>query len=52
MLVKTADLLKEARKNKYAVGAFNIYNLEGAAAVVQTAEEADHRATRATVIEC
>lgn len=39
MLVKTADLLKEARKNKYAVGAFNIYNLEGAAAVVQTAEE-------------
>jgi len=39
MLVKTRDLLNQARKNRYAVGAFNIYNLEGAKAVVQSATE-------------
>ena len=39
MLVKTRDLLNQARKNRYAVGAFNIYNLEGATAVVQSATE-------------
>lgn len=39
MLVKTGELLNRARAAKYAVGAFNIYNLEGAMAVVQAAEE-------------
>jgi tagatose 1,6-diphosphate aldolase GatY/KbaY len=39
MLVKTRDLLNQARKNRYAVGAFNVYNLEGATAVVQSATE-------------
>lgn len=38
MLVDTGRLLQEGRENGYAVGAFNIYNLEGALAVVQTAE--------------
>jgi tagatose 1,6-diphosphate aldolase GatY/KbaY len=39
MLANTKTLLAEARRSGYAVGAFNIYNLEGASAVVQTAEE-------------
>lgn len=39
MLVQTSKLLSQARANGYAVGAFNVYNLEGALAVIQTAEE-------------
>ena len=39
MLANTHSLLKTARKHGYAVGSFNIYNLEGAAAVVRAAEE-------------
>ena len=39
MLADTSILLQHARQNSYAVGAFNIYNLEGAVAVVQAAEE-------------
>lgn len=39
MLSNTADLLKNARQDRYAVGAFNIYNLEGAKAVVLAAEK-------------
>lgn len=39
MLATTHTLLEKARLGGYAVGAFNIYNLEGASAVVQTAEE-------------
>jgi tagatose 1,6-diphosphate aldolase GatY/KbaY len=39
MLADTGRLLIHARENGYAVGAFNIYNLEGATAVVQAAEE-------------
>lgn len=39
MLVNTGELLNHARTNGYAVGAFNIYNLEGATAVVQAAED-------------
>ena len=39
MLVNTGELLNHARQNCYAVGAFNIYNLEGATAVVHAAEE-------------
>lgn len=38
MLTDTTTLLTRARKEGYAVGAFNIYNLEGASAVVQAAE--------------
>lgn len=39
MLTDTTILLAHARANHYGVGAFNIYNLEGAAAVVQAGEE-------------
>lgn len=38
MLVSTADLLGDARSGGYAVGAFNVYNLEGARAVIAAAE--------------
>ncbi|OKH51291.1 tagatose-bisphosphate aldolase [Calothrix sp. HK-06] len=38
MLASTRDLLETARRNVYAIGAFNIYNLEGVKAVVQAAE--------------
>lgn len=41
MLENTHALLEQARREKYAVGAFNIYNLEGALAVVQAAQELD-----------
>jgi tagatose 1,6-diphosphate aldolase GatY/KbaY len=40
MLVSTAELLKGARQGGYAIGAFNVYNLEGASAVVAAAEAA------------
>ncbi len=39
MHIDTGQLLNHARQNGYAVGAFNIYNLEGAIAVIQAAEE-------------
>ncbi|MBU1566924.1 MAG: class II fructose-bisphosphate aldolase family protein [Proteobacteria bacterium] len=39
MLADTSILLQQASQYGYAVGAFNIYNLEGALAVVQAAEE-------------
>jgi fructose/tagatose bisphosphate aldolase len=35
----TSGLLESARQGGYAVGAFNVYNLEGVAAVVGAAEE-------------
>ena len=38
MLVPTISLLQTAREGGYAVGAFNVYNLEGARAVVAAAE--------------
>lgn len=38
MLSSTRELLETARRNVYAVGAFNVYNLEGVRAVVQAAE--------------
>lgn len=38
MLASTRDLLETARRNFYAIGAFNVYNLEGVRAVVQAAE--------------
>lgn len=39
MLVAVDQLLKEARQANYAVGAFNIYNMEGASAVIRAAEK-------------
>jgi tagatose 1,6-diphosphate aldolase GatY/KbaY len=41
MLISTIELLNAARVGGYAVGAFNVYNLEGARAVVAAAE-AEH----------
>lgn len=41
MLTSTVDLLNAARAGGYAIGAFNVYNLEGARAVVAAAE-AEH----------
>ena len=38
MLASTQELLQTARQNIYAIGAFNIYNLEGVKAVVSAAE--------------
>lgn len=38
MLTPTSDLLAAAEENQYAIGAFNVYNLEGALAVVNAAE--------------
>lgn len=38
MLSSTSDLLETARRNAYAIGAFNIYNLEGVKAVINAAE--------------
>lgn len=39
MLIPTKEILISARSGNYAVGAFNIYNLEGATAVIRAAEE-------------
>jgi tagatose 1,6-diphosphate aldolase GatY/KbaY len=39
MLVHTGKLLAAARAHGFAIGAFNIYNLEGATAVIRGAEE-------------
>ncbi len=38
MLVATKELLDQARQGRYAVGAFNVYTLEGIRAVVASAE--------------
>jgi tagatose 1,6-diphosphate aldolase GatY/KbaY len=38
MLSSTRELLETARRNAYAIGAFNVYNLEGVKAVVNAAE--------------
>ena len=39
MLSSTSELLHTARRNAYAIGAFNVYNLEGVQAVVDAAAE-------------
>ena len=39
MLVNLADVLFDAKKKKYAVGAFNVPNLESIRAVIAAAEE-------------
>ncbi|MDX2256078.1 MAG: class II fructose-bisphosphate aldolase [Pseudanabaenaceae cyanobacterium bins.39] len=38
MLSSTRELLETARRNAYAIGAFNVYNLEGVKAVISAAE--------------
>ena len=38
MLVSLNEILPEARKNKYAIPAFNTYNLELTQAIVKAAE--------------
>ena len=38
MLTSTKELLEAAQKQSYAIGAFNLYNLEGVKAVVNAAE--------------
>ncbi len=40
MLTSTRELLDTARRNSYAIGAFNVYNLEGVKAVISAAESA------------
>jgi len=39
MLSSTRELLETARRHVYAIGAFNVYNLEGVQAVVKAAED-------------
>lgn len=39
MLVSMQELLTAAHQGRYAIGGFNVYNLEGAMAVVRAAEE-------------
>ncbi|MFA4941560.1 MAG: class II fructose-bisphosphate aldolase [Patescibacteria group bacterium] len=41
MLVHIKEIVKEARKGNYAVGAFNIHNLESALGVAQAANKAN-----------
>lgn len=38
MLTSTQELLETARRHAYAIGAFNVYNLEGVKAVIGAAE--------------
>ena len=38
MLAKTSDILSRASDGGYAVGAFNVYNMEGALAVAEASE--------------
>lgn len=39
MLANTAQLLQHAQDNQYAIGGFNVYNLEGVKAVIAAAED-------------
>jgi tagatose 1,6-diphosphate aldolase GatY/KbaY len=39
MLISIRDLLDKAKEAGYAIGAFNVYNLEGGVSVVQAAQE-------------
>ncbi|MEG1869844.1 MAG: class II fructose-bisphosphate aldolase, partial [Oscillospiraceae bacterium] len=38
MLVTTDEILQDAHKNKYAVGAFNFSNMENLHAIVEAAD--------------
>ena len=40
MLASLPALLEHAQRQQYAVGAFNVYNLEGVQAVMAAAEQA------------
>ncbi len=40
-MISTGELLRRARAGKYAIGAFNVYNIEGVTAVIRAAEELD-----------
>ncbi len=39
LFVQTLDLMKRAKEGRYAVGGFNVWNLESALAVLEAAEE-------------
>jgi len=39
MLVTTAEIFRDSEKNRYAIGAFNINNMEILQAIIETAEE-------------
>ncbi len=39
MLINSIELLKKARKKKYAIGAFNAYDMESAQAIIWAAEK-------------
>ena len=41
MLTSTQSILEKAQSHKYAVAAFNIYNLEGIVAVIRAAEQTE-----------
>ncbi|MCX6064315.1 MAG: class II fructose-bisphosphate aldolase family protein [Chloroflexi bacterium] len=41
MLVPTQTLLVQAQTGRYAIGAFNVYNLEGVRAVLEAAQQAN-----------
>lgn len=41
MLIGFEEMLRRARAHRFAVGAFNVYNMEGALAVVRAAEALD-----------
>jgi len=41
MIANTSDILFEASSAGYAVGAFNVYNMEGALAVIEASEDAN-----------
>jgi len=48
MLSSTQELLETARRHVYAIGAFNVYNLEGVKAVVSAAEAGQSPAIKPT----
>ena len=39
MLVQSKEMLEKARAEQYAVGSFNIFNMESARAIIAAAEE-------------
>ena len=45
MLVSAKEMLQKAQAGHYAVGQFNINNLEWTKAILQTAQESIHRSS-------
>ena len=39
MLTSTREIIDIAEKERFAVGAFNVYNLEGLVAVIRSSEQ-------------